>query len=186
MKLSDPRAAGRVRLDFFDPKATTTRTVQLGSETPGTGPSPIEDPAPSDAELETDPVTLDRGHVDLGPALVGKDLDFVVGDDTALHAPGRVNRSTDSVTLEVNRSAFTQRTEGMDLSQYPGLGDIFYLLPQTQKSSLVWPGFSTEHLDRTRFPDGLDVELQTVSAPAGGKWWARTPPAPPCRPRGGT
>lgn len=96
-----------------------------------------------------------------------------VGEDApALHAPGRVNRSTDSVTLKVNRSAFTQRTEGMDLSQYPGLGDIFYLLPQTHKSSLVWPGFSTEHLDRTRFPDGLGVELQTVSAPAGAKWWA--------------
>lgn len=232
VELSDPRAAGRVRLDFFDPaddafpwatfegtlrdgrwqdqiedvnttkglqarvtylphasmdnvhistgvaaekfdpKATTTATVRLASKAPGSDPAPIEDPTPADGEIETDPVTLDRGHVDLGPAIVGKDLDFVVGDDTALHHPTRVNRTTDSVTLKVNRSAFTRRTEGMDLSPYKGLGDIFYLLPQTQKSSLVWPGFSTEHLDRTRFPEGLDVELQTVSAPAGGKWWA--------------
>ena len=38
----------------------------------------------------------------------------------------------------------------------------------------MWPGFSSEELDRDKYPEGATMTLTPVSAPEGGKWFAYT------------
>lgn len=38
----------------------------------------------------------------------------------------------------------------------------------------MWPGFSTEALDRVKYPEDATMTLTPVSAPEGGKWLAYT------------
>lgn len=148
-------------------------------EEPGTG----EDEPGSDesgVHLATSPVRLSTGHVDIAPMETDKGLAIGIGDDTRqVTTQGSTRRAPSSVTLEVSELARHVRGEknfaiGEDFDFLGASGEDFWYLPQANDRRLIWPGFSTEHTSRERYPHGFDFEVAPESAPAGAQWWAFT------------
>ncbi|MDK6275097.1 choice-of-anchor M domain-containing protein [Pseudoglutamicibacter cumminsii] len=174
-------------------KGKTVET-QFSGVGEGNAPEPSE-PAPGDPEpnpgdggddgnegsdgavLDT-PVTINNGHVDLRAMEVDGKFSVALGDDSRQHAKESVLRTINSTTLEVTKLAKVKR-EGNVLADesYDVLGpkgSELYVLPQGQQPGRVWPGFSSEALDRVKYPEGATMTLTPVSAPEGGKWFAYT------------
>jgi len=80
------------------------------------------------------------GHVDMGPQLSGGDWTIRLRDDTA--SPP-VWRELADVVLHVKDNAKTTVPAGADFLGKPG--ETVWLLPQTQQSGIVWPGWNTQH-----------------------------------------
>lgn len=190
-----PRAAigntDAIDLGQVSGKGKTVETQFSGvgeSNEPAPGePAPGEpDPNPGDddgnegsdgAVLDT-PVTINNGHVDLRAMEVDGKFSVALGDDSRQHAKESVLRTINSTTLEVTKLAKVKR-EGNVLADesYDVLapkGSELYVLPQGQQPGRVWPGFSSEALDRVKYPEGATMTLTPVSAPEGGKWFAYT------------
>lgn len=132
----------------------------------------------SDGAILDTPVTINNGHVDLRVMEVGGKFSVALGDDSRQHAKESVTRTINSTTLEVTKLAKVKR-EGNVLADesYDVLGpkgSELYVLPQGQQPGRVWPGFSSEALDRVKYPEGATMTLTPVSAPEGGKWFAYT------------
>lgn len=163
-----------VQTQFSEGGTTTTPDPGEGKETPNPG----DGNDGSDGSLLNTPVTINNGHVDLRAMDVNGQLSVALGDDSRQHATESVTRTIDSTTLEVTKLAKVKR-EGDVLANpsYDVLGpkgSELYILPQAQQPGRVWPGFSSETLDRTKYPDGATMTLTPVSAPKGGKWFAYT------------
>lgn len=132
----------------------------------------------SDGAILDTPVTINNGHVDLRAMEVDGTFSVALGDDSRQHAKESVLRTINSTTLEVTKLAKVKR-EGNVLADesYDVLGpkgSELYVLPQGQQPGRVWPGFSSEALDRVKYPEGATMTLTPVSAPEGGKWFAYT------------
>ena len=132
----------------------------------------------SDGAILDTPVTINNGHVDLRAMEVDGKLSVALGDDSRQHAKESVLRTINSTTLEVTKLAKVKR-EGNVLADesYDVLapkGSELYVLPQGQQPGRVWPGFSSEALDRVKYPEGATMTLTPVSAPEGGQWFAYT------------
>ncbi|WGH93584.1 choice-of-anchor M domain-containing protein [Auritidibacter ignavus] len=163
-----------VQTQFSESGATTTPDPGDGSETP----NPDDGNDGSDESLLNTPVTINNGHVDLRAMDLNGELTVALGDDSRQHAQESVTRTIDSTTLEVTKLAKVKR-EGNVLANpsYDVLGPKgteLYILPQAQQPGRVWPGFSSETLDRMKYPEGATMTLTPVSAPEGGKWFAYT------------
>lgn len=163
-----------VQTQFSDGGATTTPDPGEGNETP----KPDDGNDGSDGSLLNTPVTINNGHVDFRAMDVNGELSVALGDDSRQHATESVTRTIDSTTLEVTKLAKVKR-EGDVLANpsYDVLGPKgteLYILPQAQQPGRVWPGFSSETLDRAKYPEGATMTLTPVSAPKGGKWFAYT------------
>ena len=186
-------SAGKtVETRFSEIGAGATPPPGNGGEEPGPGdggtePNPgerPEQPGPgdgndgSDGDLLSTPVTISRGHVDLRAMDYKGEFSVALGDDSRQHATESVTRTIDSTTLAVTKLAKVKR-EGNVLADpsYDVLGpkgSELYVLPQAQQPGRVWPGFSSETLDRAKYPEGATMTLTPVSAPKGGKWFAYT------------
>ena len=186
-------SAGKaVETRFSEIGAGATPPPGNGGEEPGPGdggtePNPgegTEQPDPgdgndgSDGDLLSPPVTISRGHVDLRAMDHKGEFTVALGDDSRQHATESVTRTVDSTTLAVTKLAKVKR-EGNVLADpsYDVLGpkgSELYVLPQAQQPGRVWPGFSSETLDRAKYPEGATMTLTPVSAPKGGKWFAYT------------
>lgn len=164
--------------------AGKTVETQFSGVGESNAPAPGE-PAPGDdgnegsdgAILDT-PVTINNGHVDLRAMEVDGKFSVALGDDSRQHAKESVLRTINSTTLEVTKLAKVKR-EGNVLADesYDVLapkGSELYVLPQGQQPGRVWPGFSSEALDRVKYPEGATMTLTPVSAPEGGQWFAYT------------
>ncbi|MDR7292863.1 choice-of-anchor M domain-containing protein [Pseudoglutamicibacter albus] len=132
----------------------------------------------SDGAVLDTPVTINNGHVDLRAMEVDGKFSVALGDDSRQYAKESVLRTINSTTLEVTKLAKVKR-EGNVLADesYDVLGpkgSELYVLPQGQQPGRVWPGFSSEALDRVKYPEGATMTLTPVSAPEGGKWFAYT------------
>ena len=164
-----------------------TAPAPTGSQ-PGAPTEPGQGANPSD----TSPVTIDRGHVDVGPVSSDGGATMALVDDSRTHATQTVLRDPESVRLSVpdhakhvrgDVSAAEVRKAG--LSGRPVFPDHAYdflgakgtpvwVLPQNQTDGLVWPGFSTERMPTEDYPDGVNLTLTPISAPDKGAWWAFT------------
>ena len=164
-----------------------TVPAPTGSQ-PGAPTEPGQGANPSD----TSPVTIDRGHVDVGPVISDGGATMALVDDSRTHATQTVLRDPESVRLSVpdhaehvrgDVSAAEVRKAG--LSGRPVFPDHAYdflgakgtpvwVLPQNQTDGLVWPGFSTERMPTEDYPDGVNLTLTPISAPDKGAWWAFT------------
>ena len=164
-----------------------TAPAPTGSQ-PGAPTEPGQGANPSD----TSPVTIDRGHVDVGPVSSDGGATMALVDDSRTHATQTVLRDPESVRLSVpdhakhvrgDVSAAEVRKAG--LSGRPVFPDRAYdflgakgtpvwVLPQNQTDGLVWPGFSTERMPTEDYPDGVNLTLTPISAPDKGAWWAFT------------
>ena len=167
--------------------AAPTVPAPTGSQ-PGAPADPGQGANPSDTSL----VTIDRGHVDVGPVISDGGATMTLVDDSRTHATQTVLRDPESVRLSVpdhakhvrgDVSAAEVRKAG--LSGRPVFPDHAYdflgakgtpvwVLPQNQTDGLVWPGFSTERMPTEDYPDGVNLTLTPISAPDKGAWWAFT------------
>ena len=143
---------------------------------------PVENPdnpgENSSGSLVNDAVTISRGHVDIGPAVVDDKVSVVVNDDSREHARTSVARTPDSVTLQLLKNSKVKRSPKAfsdPVFDFMGpQGTELFVSPMQQKNGIVWPGFSSEHIDRASFPNGVKFEIAQKTAPAGGSWWLFT------------
>lgn len=138
------------------PSAPTTRvdvipdTVvdDVGGPTTDTttaAPDPASESARAITALTTDPVTLDRGHVDVVSVRPdGSELELGVKDDTSGGAV--VWRDPSSVTFFVPERAAIAVPDDSAFAFLGAPGQEIWLLPQVQEPDLLWTGWNTEEI----------------------------------------
>ncbi|TDC25135.1 LPXTG cell wall anchor domain-containing protein [Micromonospora sp. 15K316] len=128
----------------------TSRTPQLRPQNKGPTPVPRAAAASTPANRQPEAANaasasgerkvISDGHVDMGPQLVGRDWTIRIKDDTVSPA---VWRELADVVLQVKENAKTTVPAGADFLGKEG--DEVWLLPQAQRSGIVWPGWNTQH-----------------------------------------
>ncbi len=147
--------------------ATTAPT----SGTPGRAATPSADPAleqnvAANEPISQTPAVIEAGHVDLGPRLIGGKLTVSLRDDSAASP---VWRDPNKTVLRVREGALIQVPQGED---YKFLADSkrVYVLPQTQKTQLVWLGWNTQDPAVTKLiQGGVNMRIEQVKGP--GRSW---------------
>ena len=112
------------------------------------------------------PAVIEAGHVDLGPRLIGGKLTVSLRDDSAASP---VWRDPNKTVLRVREGALIQVPQGED---YKFLADSkrVYVLPQTQKTQLVWLGWNTQDPAVTKLiQGGVNMRIEQVKGP--GRSW---------------
>ncbi|HCT9180439.1 TPA: choice-of-anchor M domain-containing protein [Corynebacterium aurimucosum] len=110
-------------------------------------------PATARAEGEL----IDSGHVDaFYVSAPGGQLTLSMKEDVT---GSGVVRPGNDVTLKVAEEAWSEATERID-----GIGTPTYYLPQTQDSSLLWPGWDTQAAQSAGYKD-VNFEFVEVTGP---------------------
>lgn len=138
---------------------------------PGTSATPSADPAleqnvAANEPISQTPAVIEAGHVDLGPRLIGGKLTVSLRDDSAASP---VWRDPNKTVLRVRDGALIQVPQGED---YKFLADSkrVYVLPQTQKTQLVWLGWNTQDPAVTKLiQGGVNMCIEQVKGP--GRSW---------------
>lgn len=138
---------------------------------PGTSATPSADPAleqnvAANEPISQTPAVIEAGHVDLGPRLIGGKLTVSLRDDSAASP---VWRDPNKTVLRVRDGALIQVPQGED---YKFLADSkrVYVLPQTQKTQLVWLGWNTQDPAVTKLiQGGVNMRIEQVKGP--GRSW---------------
>lgn len=138
---------------------------------PGTSVTPSADPAleqnvAANEPISQTPAVIEAGHVDLGPRLIGGKLTVSLRDDSAASP---VWRDPNKTVLRVREGALIQVPQGED---YKFLADSkrVYVLPQTQKTQLVWLGWNTQDPAVTKLiQGGVNMRIEQVKGP--GRSW---------------
>lgn len=153
--------------------ASSAKTPQPAatSATPGASATPSADPAleqnvAANEPTSQTPAVIEAGHVDLGPRLIGGKLTVSLRDDSAASP---VWRDPNKTVLRVRDGALIQVPQGED---YKFLADSkrVYVLPQTQKTQLVWLGWNTQDPAVTKLiQGGVNMRIEQVKGP--GRSW---------------
>ncbi|PLW02676.1 choice-of-anchor M domain-containing protein [Corynebacterium ulcerans] len=132
-------------------------------------PENDEESEASSGTLSEKKVEISKGHVDISPKEIDSTLAVVVKDESGQHSSKAVLRDPNSVTFVVPQSAKTALRE--DIKDIAKKGERVYVLPEVQKTGLVWPGFSTEEIYGETEGD-YEFTITPKSTPQGGKWVA--------------
>ena len=153
--------------------ATTAPTsgATSAATSPGAAATPSADPAleqnvAANEPISQTPAVIEAGHVDLGPRLIGGKLTVSLRDDSAASP---VWRDPNKTVLRVRDGALIQVPQGED---YKFLADSkrVYVLPQTQKTQLVWLGWNTQDPAVTKLiQGGVNMRIEQVKGP--GRSW---------------
>ncbi|QRP62270.1 choice-of-anchor M domain-containing protein [Corynebacterium minutissimum] len=100
---------------------------------------------------------FDSGHVDAF-YVTAPDGELTLSLKEDITGSGVVHPGND-VTLKVTEEAWNDATERID-----GIGTPTYYLPQTQDSSLLWPGWDTQPAQSAGYKD-VDLEFVEVTGP---------------------
>lgn len=146
-------------------------TTAPASGAPGRAATPSADPAleqnvAANEPTSQTPAVIEAGHVDLGPRLIGGKLTVSLRDDSAASP---VWRDPNKTVLRVRDGALIQVPQGED---YKFLADSkrVYVLPQTQKTQLVWLGWNTQDPAVTKLiQGGVNMRIEQVKGP--GRSW---------------
>lgn len=145
--------------------ATGVATNPGASATPSADPALEQNVAANEPTSQT-PAVIEAGHVDLGPRLIGGKLTVSLRDDSAASP---VWRDPNKTVLRVRDGALIQVPQGED---YKFLADSkrVYVLPQTQKTQLVWLGWNTQDPAVTKLiKGGVNMRIEQVKGP--GRSW---------------
>ena len=151
--------------------APTSGAPGRAATTPGISATPSADPAleqnvAANEPTSQTPAVIEAGHVDLGPRLIGGKLTVSLRDDSAASP---VWRDPNKTVLRVREGALIQVPQGED---YKFLADSkrVYVLPQTQKTQLVWLGWNTQDPAVTKLiQGGVNMRIEQVKGP--GRSW---------------
>ena len=136
-----------------------------GAATPSVDPA-LEQNVAANEPISQTPAVIEAGHVDLGPRLIGGKLTVSLRDDSAASP---VWRDPNKTVLRVRDGALIQVPQGED---YKFLADSkrVYVLPQTQKTQLVWLGWNTQDPAVTKLiQGGVNMRIEQVKGP--GRSW---------------
>ena len=147
------------------------KATASSAKTPGASATPSADPAleqnvAANEPTSQTPAVIEAGHVDLGPRLIGGKLTVSLRDDSAASP---VWRDPNKTVLRVREGALIQVPQGED---YKFLADSkrVYVLPQTQKTQLVWLGWNTQDPAVTKLiQGGVNMRIEQVKGP--GRSW---------------
>lgn len=145
--------------------ATGAATTPGAPATPSADPALEQNVAANEPTSQT-PAVIEAGHVDLGPRLIGGKLTVSLRDDSAASP---VWRDPNKTVLRVREGALIQVPQGED---YKFLADSkrVYVLPQTQKTQLVWLGWNTQDPAVTKLiQGGVNMRIEQVKGP--GRSW---------------
>lgn len=145
--------------------ATGAATNPATSATPSADPALEQNVAANEPTSQT-PAVIEAGHVDLGPRLIDGKLTVSLRDDSAASP---VWRDPNKTVLRVRDGALIQVPQGED---YKFLADSkrVYVLPQTQKTQLVWLGWNTQDPAVTKLiQGGVNMRIEQVKGP--GRSW---------------
>lgn len=145
--------------------ATSAATSPGAAATPSADPALEQNVAANEPTSQT-PAVIEAGHVDLGPRLIGGKLTVSLRDDSAASP---VWRDPNKTVLRVRDGALIQVPQGED---YKFLADSkrVYVLPQTQKTQLVWLGWNTQDPAVTKLiQGGVNMRIEQVKGP--GRSW---------------
>lgn len=145
--------------------ATSAATSPGAAATPSADPALEQNVAANEPTSQT-PSVIEAGHVDLGPRLIGGKLTVSLRDDSAASP---VWRDPNKTVLRVRDGALIQVPQGED---YKFLADSkrVYVLPQTQKTQLVWLGWNTQDPAVTKLiQGGVNMRIEQVKGP--GRSW---------------
>lgn len=145
--------------------ATGVATNPGASATPSADPA-LEQNVAANEPISQTPAVIEAGHVDLGPRLIGGKLTVSLRDDSAASP---VWRDPNKTVLRVRDGALIQVPQGED---YKFLADSkrVYVLPQTQKTQLVWLGWNTQDPAVTKLiQGGVNMRIEQVKGP--GRSW---------------
>lgn len=109
-------------------------------------------------------VAIDQGHVDIGPKFVDGQWKLMIHDD---HDAEPVWRSPEDVVLKSGDAALLPKPEdaAYDFVQ-ANPGDEVYVVPQTEKSGVVWPGWNTQDPEtERRLGTGGTLSMEGVEGP---------------------
>ena len=151
--------------------APTSSSSGGAATAPATSATPSADPAleqnvAANEPISQTPAVIEAGHVDLGPRLIGGKLTVSLRDDSAASP---VWRDPNKTVLRVRDGALIQVPQGED---YKFLADSkrVYVLPQTQKTQLVWLGWNTQDPAVTKLiQGGVNMRIEQVKGP--GRSW---------------
>lgn len=151
--------------------ASSAKTPGRAATNPGRAATPSADPAleqnvAANEPTSQTPAVIEAGHVDLGPRLIGGKLTVSLRDDSAASP---VWRDPNKTVLRVRDGALIQVPQGED---YKFLADSkrVYVLPQTQKTQLVWLGWNTQDPAVTKLiQGGVNMRIEQVKGP--GRSW---------------
>jgi len=151
--------------------APTSGAPGRAATNPSTSATPSADPAleqnvAANEPTSQTPAVIEAGHVDLGPRLIGGKLTVSLRDDSAASP---VWRDPNKTVLRVRDGALIQVPQGED---YKFLADSkrVYVLPQTQKTQLVWLGWNTQDPAVTKLiQGGVNMRIEQVKGP--GRSW---------------
>lgn len=163
-RAATPSAAGATT-------APTSGAPGRAATSPGASATPSADPAleqnvAANEPTSQTPAVIEAGHVDLGPRLIGGKLTVSLRDDSAASP---VWRDPNKTVLRVREGALIQVPQGED---YKFLADSkrVYVLPQTQKTQLVWLGWNTQDPAVTKLiKGGVNMRIEQVKGP--GRSW---------------
>ena len=158
-----PSAAGATTAPASGASGAATKPAT--SATPSADPA-LEQNVAANEPISQTPAVIEAGHVDLGPRLIGGKLTVSLRDDSAASP---VWRDPNKTVLRVRDGALIQVPQGED---YKFLADSkrVYVLPQTQKTQLVWLGWNTQDPAVTKLiQGGVNMRIEQVKGP--GRSW---------------
>lgn len=140
------------------PRTATETAPKTAAET-----APRTAEAAPEAAAATGKKVISDGHVDMGPQLSGDALTIKLKDDSTTPPTWR---ELADVTLKVTEKALIDVPSGAGYAFLGKPGDKVYLLPQSQQSGIVWPGWNTQHESVVKGTKGnVTWRLRKVSGP---------------------
>lgn len=104
-------------------------------------PDPLAQSVDSAEAIRSEPAEVGVGHVDLGPKLIEGSWRFLARDGNPHPA---VWRDPSTLVIRVNDHSLVDIPHDEQFNFLNAAGSQAYVVPQTQLSSVVWLGFSTQ------------------------------------------
>lgn len=157
-----------------NPTNPTTSSVPKETSVPATEG---KNPEGTEGTVCSAKLSLDHGHVDIMGVREGDAFETKLKDETNIGASGLTYRKLDDVVFAVHNNAMIPRPENHSDPSFDFMGPVgekTFLLPQTQKRDVIWPGYNTEKLNYKDYKDGVvQLNIKPVSMPEGasfGMW----------------
>ena len=157
-----------------NPTNPTTSSVPKETSVPATEG---KNPEGTEGTVCSAKLSLDHGHVDIMGVREGDAFETKLKDETNIGASGLTYRKLDDVVFAVHNNAMIPRPENHSDPSFDFMGPVgekTFLLPQTQKRDVIWPGYNTETLNYKDYKDGVvQLNIKPVSMPEGasfGMW----------------
>ncbi|MFW0155936.1 choice-of-anchor M domain-containing protein [Rothia sp. P6271] len=124
----------------------------------------LEQTLSSDAPIGTEHVVISQGHVDMGPKFVDGQWRLMLHDD---HGQSPVWRHLSDVVLHGNDDAKLPVPDDPRYAfVHASAGDDVYVIPQTERSGVVWPGWNSQDPEVvSRLGEGMTLTLEKVEGP---------------------